>query len=44
MDIMEKQGGAVVDRPRFVAAGELLGGGLRIVLTPAGERLRRMRR
>lgn len=44
IDIMEKQGGSLVDRPRYVAAGQLLGGGLRILLTPAGERLRRMRR
>ncbi|KIJ67571.1 hypothetical protein HYDPIDRAFT_174012 [Hydnomerulius pinastri MD-312] len=44
MDIMEKQGGSLVDRPRFVAAGELLGGGLRILLTPSGERFRKMRR
>lgn len=44
MDIMEKQGGTLVDRPRFVASGELLGGGLRVVHTPAGERLKRLRR
>ncbi|KAF9222630.1 cytochrome P450 [Gyrodon lividus] len=44
IEIMEKQGGLLVDRPRFVAAGELLGGGLRILLTPSGERLRKMRR
>lgn len=44
MDIMEKQGGALVDRPRLVASGELLGRGLRILLTPAGERFKRMRR
>ncbi|KAG1742247.1 cytochrome P450 [Suillus paluster] len=44
VDIMEKQGGSVADRPRFVAAGEMLSGGLSNLLTPAGMRLRRMRR
>ncbi|KAG1742246.1 cytochrome P450 [Suillus paluster] len=44
VDIMEKQGGSVADRPRFVAAGEILSGGLSTLLTPAGDRLRRMRR
>ncbi|KAH0826061.1 cytochrome P450 [Lanmaoa asiatica] len=44
MDIMEKQGGASADRPRWVAGGELLSGGFRILPTPVGERLRRMRR
>ncbi|KIJ67582.1 hypothetical protein HYDPIDRAFT_174015 [Hydnomerulius pinastri MD-312] len=44
MEIMEKQGGALVDRPRFIAAGELLTGGLAIILAGPGERLKRMRR
>ncbi|KAG1725076.1 cytochrome P450 [Suillus paluster] len=44
VDIMEKQGGSLADRPRFVAAGEMLCGGLSIIFTPAGSRLRRMRR
>ncbi|KAG1725073.1 cytochrome P450 [Suillus paluster] len=44
VDIMEKQGASLADRPRFVAAGEMLFGGLSIVFTPAGSRLRRMRR
>jgi hypothetical protein len=44
MDIMEKQGSALADRPRLVASGELLARGLRLILTPAGERLKRMRR
>jgi hypothetical protein len=43
MDIMEIQGGLLVDRPQFVAAGELLGGGLKL-LTASGEKLRNMRR
>ncbi|KAG1723925.1 cytochrome P450 [Suillus paluster] len=44
VDIMEKQSGSLVDRPRLIAAGEILSGGLSIVFTPAGDRLRRMRR
>ncbi|KAG1728990.1 cytochrome P450 [Suillus paluster] len=44
MDIMESQGGTLADRPRKIAAGEILGGGLGIVLTPFGDRFRRMRR
>ncbi|KAH7888354.1 cytochrome P450 [Phlebopus sp. FC_14] len=44
VEIMEKQGGSLVDRPRFIAAGELLGGGLRTLLTPTGPRLKRMRK
>ncbi|EGN97648.1 hypothetical protein SERLA73DRAFT_184436 [Serpula lacrymans var. lacrymans S7.3] len=44
VDIMEKQGGSTVDRPRMVAAGDILSGGLRFIFTPGGERFRRMRR
>ncbi|KAG1748508.1 cytochrome P450 [Suillus paluster] len=44
VDIMEKQGALLADRPRFVAAGEMLGGGLGILFTSTGDRLRRMRR
>ncbi|KAG1804670.1 cytochrome P450 [Suillus subaureus] len=44
VDIMEKQGGLLADRPHLIAAGEMLNGGLAIALTPAGERWRRMRR
>ncbi|KAH7915214.1 cytochrome P450 [Hygrophoropsis aurantiaca] len=44
MDIMERQGGLLVDRPRSIAAGELFAGGMSILLTPAGERFKRMRR
>ncbi|KAG1747934.1 cytochrome P450, partial [Suillus paluster] len=43
-EIMEKQGASLVDRPRSLAAGELLGGGMLIPFVPAGERFRRMRR
>lgn len=41
---MEKQGGSLADRPRLVAAGEILNGGLSVILTPAGSMWRRMRR
>lgn len=44
MEIMEKQGGLLADRPHLIAAGEMLNGGLSIGLVPAGERWRRMRR
>ncbi|KAG1718595.1 hypothetical protein EDB19DRAFT_1982571 [Suillus lakei] len=43
VDIMEKQGGSLVDHPRFVA-GEILSGELSIIFAPAGSRWRRMRR
>ncbi|KAG2366030.1 cytochrome P450 [Suillus spraguei] len=43
IDIMEKQGRMVADRPRLVA-GEILTQRLDIGLAPAGERWRRMRR
>ena len=41
---MEKQGASLVDRPRFVAAGEMLTGGLSLPLAPSGERFRRLRK
>ncbi|KAG2133376.1 cytochrome P450 [Suillus cothurnatus] len=45
VDIMEKQGGSLADRPRLVAAGEILNGGLSVILTPStGSMWRRMRR
>jgi len=44
VDIMEKQGATLADRPRTIAVGEMLAGGLGIVSTPAGDRLHRMRR
>ncbi|KAH7922014.1 cytochrome P450 [Leucogyrophana mollusca] len=43
-EIMEKEGGALVDRPRSVAAGEILSRGYRIILEHSGERFRRLRR
>ncbi|KAF9527924.1 cytochrome P450 [Crepidotus variabilis] len=44
IDIMEKEGAATVDRPRNISAGETLSGGMRVLLTPAGERFKKMRR
>ena len=43
MDIMENQGRSLADRPRMDAA-RMLSGGLSIVILPAGDRFRRMRR
>ncbi|OJA12084.1 hypothetical protein AZE42_02186 [Rhizopogon vesiculosus] len=41
---MEKEGEALADRPRMIAAGEMLSGGLLLGLIPVGDRFRRMRR
>ncbi|KAG1738484.1 cytochrome P450 [Suillus lakei] len=43
-DIMEKEGGSLVDRPRSIAAGEMLSNGMRIVLTRSGDQFRRLRK
>lgn len=44
IDIMEKEGAVTVDRPVSISAGETLSGGMRVLLTPAGERFKKMRR
>ena len=44
VDIMERQGASLTDRPRMVAIGEILSGGLSIAFAHAGDRLRKMRR
>jgi len=44
VDIMEKQGATLADRPRTIAIGEMLTGGVGIVSMPFGDRFRRMRR
>ncbi|KAG1723276.1 cytochrome P450 [Suillus lakei] len=44
VDVMEKEGGLLADRPRAVAAGEIMSRGLRMILAPAGEQFRRLRR
>ncbi|KAG2075334.1 cytochrome P450 [Suillus decipiens] len=43
-DIMEKEGGSLVDRPRSIAAGEMLSNGMRLVLSRSGDRFRRLRK
>lgn len=44
MEILQKHGVDTVDRPRFIAANEILSGGLRTVLTGAGPRIRKLRK
>ena len=44
VDIMEREGAALLDRPLSISAGETLSGGMRVLLTPAGERFKKMRR
>lgn len=44
MDIMEKEGASIADRPRLIAAAETLSGGMRVVSSRSGERLRKIRR
>ncbi|KAG1852467.1 cytochrome P450 [Suillus subalutaceus] len=44
LDIMEKQGACVADRPRSVAGGDILGGGMRFVQLRYGERFRKFRK
>ncbi|KAG2032856.1 cytochrome P450 [Suillus americanus] len=44
VEIMENQGKFVADRPRMIAAGEMLSGGMSIALAPFEDRFRRMRR
>ncbi|KAL0948576.1 hypothetical protein HGRIS_011135 [Hohenbuehelia grisea] len=44
MEIMEREGASLIDRPRSIAAGETLSGGLRVLLTPAGEQFKKLRR
>ncbi|KAG1720323.1 cytochrome P450 [Suillus lakei] len=43
-DIMEKEGGSLVDRPRSIAASEMLSKGMRILLARSGDRFRRLRK
>ena len=44
MELMEKQGVLLADRPRSIAAAETLSGGMRVVVEGAGDRLRKLRR
>ncbi|KAK7019021.1 cytochrome P450 [Favolaschia claudopus] len=44
VQILEKEGAATADRPSNIAAGETLSGGMRTLLIPNGERLRKFRK
>ncbi|EPQ50746.1 cytochrome P450 [Gloeophyllum trabeum ATCC 11539] len=44
VDILEKEGANTVDRPRSIAAGETLSGGMRTLLAGAGDRIKKLRR
>ncbi|KAG1899882.1 cytochrome P450 [Suillus fuscotomentosus] len=44
VDIMEKEGGSLIDRPRSVAASEMLSHEMRMTLARSGERFRRLRK
>jgi hypothetical protein len=44
MEIMEKEGASLADRPRLIAAAETLSGGMRVVSERSGDRLRRVRK
>ncbi|KIJ62332.1 hypothetical protein HYDPIDRAFT_42090 [Hydnomerulius pinastri MD-312] len=44
MDIMEKEGGSLVDRPLTISAGETYSGGMRMLLARAGSRFKKLRR
>jgi hypothetical protein len=44
VEIMERQGGLLADRPRMIAAGEILSGGQSIGFMHVGDKFRRMRR
>ncbi|KAG2156969.1 cytochrome P450 [Suillus clintonianus] len=44
IDIMEKQGAFLADRPRSIAGGDILGRGMRFILLRSGDRLRRFRK
>ncbi|KAF9223306.1 cytochrome P450 [Gyrodon lividus] len=43
-EIMEKEGAALADRPRSIAFGEIVSGGMRMLMTRSGERFRRLRK
>ncbi|OAX38481.1 cytochrome P450 [Rhizopogon vinicolor AM-OR11-026] len=44
VDIMEKEGASLADRPRSIAAGETLYGSLVLLFESGGDRLRRLRK
>ncbi|EKM55937.1 uncharacterized protein PHACADRAFT_256887 [Phanerochaete carnosa HHB-10118-sp] len=44
IEIMQKHGADLTGRPQHIAAGDIVSGGMRTLLTDAGERLRKLRR
>ncbi|KAJ7660077.1 cytochrome P450 [Mycena rosella] len=44
VEIMEKEGASLADRPSSIAAGDTLSGGMRMLLMRNGERLKRLRK
>ncbi|KAE9402946.1 cytochrome P450 [Gymnopus androsaceus JB14] len=44
VEIMEKHGADLSDRPTSIAAGETLSGGMRVLLTRSGERFKKLRK
>ncbi|KIY70581.1 cytochrome P450 [Cylindrobasidium torrendii FP15055 ss-10] len=44
IELMEKEGASLADRPTWVAASDIVSGGMRILLLSAGKRFRTLRR
>ena len=44
VEIMQKHGAETMDRPRMIAAGEIMAGGMRTLFVGAGDRIRKLRR
>ena len=44
IDIMEKENASLTDRPRSIAAGEVMSGDKRILMVGHGERYRKLRK
>ena len=43
-ELLEKNGALTADRPRNIAVGEVLSGGMRVLILREGDKLKRMRR
>jgi hypothetical protein len=44
VEIMERRGAHLADRPTSISAGETVSGGNRLLLTPLGDRFKKMRK
>ena len=44
IELLERHAPSFADRPRAIAAGEVLSGGMRTLLIPKGERIKKLRR